>query len=151
MRTRTALALGAVAGLAGLGVSAYLYRKGVDKLQFQLQGFSFMQSGAVRVVIAVINPNDYFAYPVPRIDLGVFDSQDKYLGNLRSSGLQWIYKYGISYLVAYIHPNYAELINTLTGAALGTVPLELNLTGNLYVSNLSLPIDTTLKLSTNGL
>jgi hypothetical protein len=147
MKYTTALGLGLLGGLA---VTGYYYRRGIDKLQFQLAGISVMNTGSVRVTIAVFNPSPDFAYPVPKLTFAVFDSNDKYLGTLESGVLQWINKGTVSYLVAWIKPDYIQLVNLLSNALNGT-PLTFFLTGYIQVNRLQIPVDTELNLATNGL
>lgn len=136
MERNTKIAIGLLAG--GTALLGYSYYRGAKQLQFHLQNVQLRPDGKLHVTLHVQN-NSGFGYPVPMLDLGVFDTSDNYLGTIQSNILQYI-PAGGGLIEGTVLPNYNNVFSTLTGYALGTLPTNIIVQGYVRAGNFSIPV-----------
>lgn len=137
MKTSTILIGGAVVAGAGF----FFYRKAINDLSFQLAGVNFQSDGRLRVTIRVYNPSTFFGFPVPRLDVGMFDKESNYLGTISNNTLQYIPR-GESFIEGYLLPNFTSLFTTLASYVFQSPTDHLIFQGVVYVGPLSIPFTT---------
>lgn len=138
MERNTKIALGLLAG--GTALLGLAYYNGAKQLQFHLQNVQLKPDGKLHVTLHVQN-NSGFGYPVPMLDLGVFDTSDNYLGTIQSHILQYI-PAGGGLIEGTVLPNYNNVFSTLTNYAMGTLPTNIIVQGRVRVGSFSIPIQT---------
>lgn len=139
-------AIGIVIAVGGGGLYVHRYYKGIDTLQYGLNGLA-MQGDEWRVELTVNNPTG-FTYPVPALFFNVYDKAGNYYGPLHSTAMQFI-KPGVNYLTAYLVPNFTTIIASLVHALLPGQDLELMFDGYITIAGypVALKIPITQKLS----
>lgn len=131
--------------IGGILLAGYNYRRGIDGLQYGLQGIS-IQGTQIGLVLNVFNPTRW-SYPVPALYLNVFDAQGQYLGALRNDAMQWVGP-GYSLIYATLLPNYGTLASLLVSlAGLTDWADSLTIEGIIQVGPLAVPLNTQLQLS----
>lgn len=151
MKTSTKILLG---GLVAGGVGLVAYRRGVDKLQISIDGFGTDPGnlGTMWVRLKVVNPNRFFAYPVPRLLVNAFDSSGSFIGTILNEQLQKIPANSVSFVYGTITPNY----NTLVGIIMKVIqdkqlPSGLTFHGELQgPMGLKIPFDTSQSFGGGG-
>lgn len=147
MNTATKILLGATATAA---VTAYAYRRGIDALQFSVDGYQADNSGHILMRLRVVNPNKFFGYPVPRMLVNVFDGSGSFVGTVQNEQLQYIPANTASFVYGIVKPNYGNFLsivaNLLQDAALlnsGQAFAGLNFHGIVQVGKFEIPFETT--------
>lgn len=138
MERNTKIAIGLLAG--GTALLGFAYYQAAKALQFHLQNIQLPPDGKMHVTLHVQN-NSGFGFPVPMLDLGVFDTSDNYLGTIQSHILQYI-PAGGGLIEGTVLPNYNNVFSTLTGYALGTLPTNIIVQGHVRVGSFSIPVNT---------
>lgn len=141
MKTSTKIVLG---GIAAVGVGAVLYRRGIDNIRFDIDGFSLADNLTdILIRIRATNPNRFFGYPVPQMFVVVFDKQGNQLGTIITDRLQYIQANGVSFLYGIIKPTWGGLANVLTTTiTTGEFPTDLVFTGEITIGGFRIPFDT---------
>jgi len=146
MNTTTKILLGAA---AATGAGIYLYRKGIDALQFSIDGYQADNAGHILMRLQVVNPNKFFGYPVPRMLVNVFDGSGSFVGTVQNDQLQYIPANTTSYIYGIVKPNYGNFLsiiaNLLQDANVlnnGTAFSGLNFHGIVQVGKFEIPFET---------
>ena len=134
MKTGVKIAVGVV---AAIGIMGAAFRRAAMNLQFVPHKVSFSNTGAINISIKAINPSR-LTFPVPAIDFGLFDNNDKFLGTITANTMQFIPATG-GILNAVFTPAMNSIFSTLTSYALGNIPTNITLTGNIIIGRLKIP------------
>jgi hypothetical protein len=109
--SKTTLALLLSAGVVALSVGNAYYAN-VYRLRFSLADVKVTQGGNIGLVIAVTNPSGVFGYPVPQLRFNIFDQAGAFLGTMVNHQLQWIAAGNVSYIYAWVEPNYLQCLHS---------------------------------------
>lgn len=141
MKTGTVLLLGATGALIVGGIA---YKRGIDKLRFDLDGFQFAPGGSGLLIrLRVTNPNRFWGYPVPRMKVNAYDSAGNFIGTIINNQLQYIPANAHSYIYGIVSPDFASLIGVIYAAITsGTLPSGLSFQGVIQIGSINIPINT---------
>lgn len=71
-------------------------------LEFTYAGWNVSDTGA-QVLINAANASP-FSFPIPALNIGVYDSNNNYLGTVNDAALQWVNPNGNTQLTAVLKP-----------------------------------------------
>lgn len=143
MRTRTLALL--VIGLGGAAtVGGLLYRRGIDDLVFNVDGFQFAKDGTLQMRIRVTNPSRFFGYPVPQFNLTAFDSMGTNVGTIVNNVVQYVAPGGDSFIYGTASPNYANIASVAAYALTSqSATPGVTFSGMAFVGPLQIPVTIT--------
>lgn len=135
MKTTTKILLGVGAAAVVGGIA---YHNAAKQVQFGLFGMQVTPTG-IQVQIRAYNPSRIFGYPVPMVDLGVFDTNDTFLGTVHTSVWQFVPP-GISYIEATLQPNIATVGNAIASLITGKPLTDFILQGYVRLGRFNIPV-----------
>lgn len=124
-------------------VVSYLYYSAATQLVFAFGGINFT-AGAPQALITVTNPTG-LSFPIPPLNLGVYDGAGNYLGTVTTPAWQTIPPNTIINLTADVHPTSTNLLSTALALfnTSGQSATQFEFKGSLPTQFGNVPIDIT--------